>query len=160
MFTQASKPPDTQSRETSVGAGRSSDEPSVISTDLKVVGNLHCAGDIQIKGTVEGDIKSRTVTVGEGAHVQGSVYGDSVHVSGSVKGQIEAPTVTIAKSAKILGDIIHESLSVEAGAFIEGQCHRLDSKKAEERPSVSELKASVATQPGDPGKRAAGGSTS
>jgi cytoskeletal protein CcmA (bactofilin family) len=160
MFTQGSKSPDMQSQETSAGASRSSDEPSIISTDLKVVGNLHCAGDIQIKGTVEGDIRSRTVTVGEGAHVQGSVHGDSVHVSGSVKGQIEAPTVTIAKTAKILGDITHQSLSVEAGAFLEGQCHRLDSKKAGEQPGVSEIKASAASQPDDPGKRTAGGSAS
>ncbi len=161
MFTQGSKPSDTEAQQaTSPGAGRSTGEPSVISADLKIVGDLHCAGDIQIKGTVEGDIKSRTVNIGEGAHVEGAVRGDSVHVSGSVKGQIEAPTVTVAKSAKILGDIVHESLAVEAGAFLEGQCRRLDTKKSAEQASVSALKTGTPGAAADTGKRAAGGTVS
>ena len=158
MFTQGSKSADTSAETAPSGAGRNSGEPSVISADLKVVGDLHCAGDIQIKGTVEGDVKSRSVTVGEGAHVQGSIYGDSVHVSGSVKGYIEAPTVTVAKTAKILGDIVHESLAVEAGAFLEGQCRRLDTKKADEKSGVSALKTAAPGEAGAAVKRAAGGS--
>ena len=158
MFTQGSKPPDTEAQTEPTDAGPRDGEPSVISADLKVVGDLHCAGDIQIKGTVEGDIKSRSVTVGEGAHVQGSIYGDSVHVSGSVKGYIEAPAVTVAKSAKILGDIVHDSLAVEAGAFLEGQCRRLDAKKADEKPGVSALKTDALGEAGAAVKRAAGGS--
>lgn len=156
MFTQGSKPLDTEAQTEPAGASRPGGEASVISTDLKVVGDLHCAGDIQIKGTVEGDIKSRSVTIGEGAHVQGSIYGDSVHVSGSVKGYIEAPTVTVARSAKIVGDIVHKSLSVEAGAFLEGQCRRLDAKKAGEKPGVSALKTGAPGEPGAAVKRAAG----
>ncbi len=158
MFTQGSKPQGTEAQTEPAGAGRRGGEPSVISTDLKVVGDLHCAGDIQIKGTVEGDVKSRSVTVGEGAHVQGSIYGDSVHVSGSVKGYIEAPTVTVAKTAKILGDIVHESLAVEAGAFLEGQCRRLDTKKADEKPGVSALNTGAPGEADAAVKRAAGGS--
>ena len=158
MFTQGSKPPDTEAQTEPTDAGPRGGEPSVISADLKVVGDLHCAGDIQIKGTVEGDVKSRSVTVGEGAHVQGSIYGDSVHVSGSVKGYIEAPAVTVAKSAKILGDIVHDSLAVEAGAFLEGQCRRLDTKKADEKSGLSALKTGAPGEAGVAVKRAAGGS--
>ncbi len=158
MFTQGSKPPGTEAQTEPAGAGPRGGEPSVISADLKVVGDLHCVGDIQIKGTVEGDVKSRSVTVGEGAHVQGSIYGESVHVSGSVKGYIEAPEVTVAKTAKILGDIVHESLAVEAGAFLEGQCRRLDAKKADEKPGVSAHKTDALGEAGAAVKRAAGGS--
>ncbi len=38
------------------GPAPTSDVPSIISADMKVVGNLHSSGDIQIDGTVEGDI--------------------------------------------------------------------------------------------------------
>ncbi len=160
MFTQGSKSPETEEQAPPAGSSRSSGEPSVISADLKVVGNLHCAGDIQIKGTVEGDVRSRTVTVGEGAHVEGSLYGDSVKILGSVKGHIEATMVTVAKSAKILGDIVHENLSVEAGAFLEGQCRHLDSKKASEPPGISTLKTSAPNEPSAEGKRVIAGSGS
>lgn len=157
MFTQGSKSADESGQIAPSGSGGNGGEPSVISTDLKIIGDLHCAGDVQIKGTVEGDIRSRTVTVGEGAQVTGAVYGQAVHVSGSVTGQIEAPTVTVARSAKIQGDVIHDSLAVEAGAHLEGQCRRLDSKTAAEGTTTS-LKPSATEQAADLGKRAAGGS--
>ncbi len=48
MFTQGSKPPDTEAQTEPAGAGRRGGEPSVISADLKLVGDLHCAVDIQI----------------------------------------------------------------------------------------------------------------
>lgn len=124
-------------------ASRGSGMPSIISADLRVVGDLHCAGDIQIEGTVEGDIKSQTVTVGEGAQVSGSIYGQTVRVSGNVKGQIEAKSVTLAKTAEVTGDLVHETLSIEAGAHLEGMCRRLqaDSKKPAGETKISDLKA-------------------
>ena len=46
--------------------------PSIISSDLKIKGDLICNGDIQIDGTIEGDVVSRSITVGEGADVPGA----------------------------------------------------------------------------------------
>ncbi len=157
MFTQGSKSADESGQTAPSGSSGNGGEPSVISADLKIIGDLHCAGDVQIKGTVEGDIRSRTVTVGEGAQVTGAVYGQAVHVSGSVTGQIEAPTVTVARSAKIQGDVIHDSLAVEAGAHLEGQCRRLDSKAVAEANTAAR-KLGTTEQAAEPGKRAAGGS--
>ncbi len=158
MFTQGSKSADTSAQTAPSDTGRNSGEPSVISADLKIVGDLHCAGDVQIKGTVEGDIRSRTVTVGEGAQVTGAIYGQAVHVSGSVTGQIEAPTVTVARSGRIEGDVVHESLAVEAGAHLVGTCRRLDTKAAAGPTNAPALKLGTAGQAAEPSKRAAGGS--
>jgi len=101
--------------------------PSIISADLKIVGDLKSNGDIQIDGTVEGDIDSRLLTVGERATVKGSVVAETVRVSGNVVGQIKASAVVLAKTAKVTGDITHESLTMEAGAFFEGGVRRLES---------------------------------
>lgn len=142
MFSQSGKGHDAPMepvRETR-GIPRSSGETSVISDDLKVIGDLVSSGDIQIKGVVEGDIKSRSVTVGEGAQVKGAISADTVHISGAITGQVEAPTVTIAKTAKIDGDIIHLTLSIEAGAHMEGNCRRLETKKSVDTASVAPLK--------------------
>ncbi len=115
--------------------------PSVISADLRVVGDLHCAGDIQVEGKVEGDIKSKSVTVGEGALVKGGIHADAVRVSGAVKGQIEATSITLAKTAKVKGDLLHKTLSIEAGAQLEGNCRRLEEdKKAAGEAKVTDLK--------------------
>ena len=120
---------------------KSSGMPSIISADLKVVGNLQCAGDIQIEGTVEGNIHSQSVTVGEGALVSGSIHGETVRVSGAVQGEIEADSVILAKSAKVTGDVIHKVLSIEAGAFLEGNCRRMASeRKTAPEAKVTDLK--------------------
>lgn len=125
-------------------------EPSIISADLRVVGDLHCSGELQVKGNVEGDIKSHSVNIGEGAQVQGSVMADSVHISGAIKGQIEAQAVTVARSARVQGDILHETLAVEAGAYLDGTCRRLESKPgaaaapAKAAPPKPEIKKTAA----------------
>ncbi len=110
------------SRASSTGPG----VPSIISADLKIVGDLHSNGDLQIDGAVEGDITSRSVTVGEGAVVRGSLVAENVRVYGAVFGQIKANSVTLAKTAKVEGNIVHQALSMEAGAALSGSLSRLD----------------------------------
>ena len=144
MFNKDNETQGTPSAEPTAPAlepAKSPGMPSIISADLRVVGDLHCAGDIQVEGKVEGDIKSKSVTVGEGAQVKGGIHAEAVRVSGAVKGQIEATSVTLAKTAKVKGDVVHKTLSIEAGAQLEGNCRRLEEdKKAAGEAKVTDLK--------------------
>lgn len=99
--------------------------PSIISEDLVITGNLSSEGEIQIDGTVKGDIQSKDLLVGETAHIQGQVVAEAIRVHGKVDGQIKALNVSLAKSAHVVGDILHDNLSIETGAFLEGHCKRL-----------------------------------
>ncbi len=116
----ASTPPGGQS------AVNAPSMPSVISPEIRVVGDLHCTGDIRIEGTVEGQITGQTVTVVEGAQVSGPIHADTVRVSGSVNGPIEGNAVILASTASVNGDVVHRTLSVEVGAQFEGHCSRLE----------------------------------
>jgi cytoskeletal protein CcmA (bactofilin family) len=134
MFSKDSKPaaaptPSPAPEPAKQQPGRSA-APSIIGPDLKIKGDLISNGDLQIDGSVEGDIVSRTVTIGEGADVRGAVSGESVRVCGSVTGQVKGTTVTLAKTAKVNGDVLHQTLSIEPGAFFEGQCRRIDSTQS------------------------------
>jgi len=100
--------------------------PSIISADLKIQGNLTSAGDLQIDGIVEGDIQSRSLTVGEGAMVNGNIQAETVRVCGQVTGQIKAATVNLERTAKVMGDIVHQVLSLEPGAYLEGHVRHGD----------------------------------
>ncbi len=111
--------------------------PSIISADLRVIGNLESDGDLQVDGQVEGDIRTRSVIVGEGAHVKGAILADSVRVCGAVTGQIKAASVTLAGTAMVKGDVIQQSFSVEAGASLEGRVSRHDSAKDDSRPEAT-----------------------
>jgi len=110
---------------------------SIISNALRVTGNLDCAGDIEIKGSIDGDVKARNVRIDESGKVKGKVTAESAYVDGTVRGQIVARTVALAGSANVRGDIVHETLSIEAGAFLDGNCRRLTEKDSiQPRPKV------------------------
>ena len=64
---------------------------SILSADLLIKGNLKTTGDIQIMGTVEGDIRAHLLTIGEGATVKGEVIADDVVVNGNVIGRRTGP---------------------------------------------------------------------
>lgn len=129
MFSKAKQPSGTATPMPDTSSNRAmtrSASPSIISADLRIVGDMISTGDIQVDGTVEGDIQSRSVTIGESAQVHGSIAGDTVRICGSVNGQIKGQTVTLDKTARVQGDILHASLAIEPGAYLEGMCKRID----------------------------------
>ena len=99
--------------------------PSIISPDLEIVGDLKSDGEIQIDGTVKGDIKAHMLTVGEQGKVDGSTVAETVRIFGTVNGRVQAKTVRLDKSAKVTANIKYESLAIEAGAYFEGQVQPL-----------------------------------
>ena len=114
--------------------------PTLISKDLRIVGDLRSDGEIQVDGAIEGDIRSKTLLVGETAHLKGEITADSVVIHGTVNGQIKARSVKLARTAHMVGDILHEDLAIETGAFLEGHCKRIQEKPASTKP-VSAAKA-------------------
>ncbi|MBT6407069.1 MAG: polymer-forming cytoskeletal protein [Rhodospirillaceae bacterium] len=111
------------------GTPRKPAVPSIISADLRIVGDLNSAGEIHIDGCVDGDIKSKILMVGESAVIKGEIIAETISVHGTINGQINAQTVNLAKTAHVAGDILHKNLSIETGAFLEGHCKRMDDKK-------------------------------
>lgn len=131
----------TKSSDGRTAGNQSSAAPSIISADMKVVGDLQSAGDIQVEGSVEGDIKSRTVTIGEKAHISGSVNADTANILGGISGKIFASAVRIAKTANVQGDINYRTLSIEEGAVINGQISRRDENAKSEAAPKSQSSA-------------------
>lgn len=98
--------------------------PSLLSSDLTIKGNLITSGDVQVEGTVEGDIHAHLLTVGEGATVKGEVVADDVVVHGRVVGRLRGLKVRLTASAKVEGDIVHKTIAIESGAHFEGSVQR------------------------------------
>jgi cytoskeletal protein CcmA (bactofilin family) len=130
MFSKGSKPegepvPEPPRMKTSA-------MPSIVSAGLQVTGNMTSDGDIQIEGTITGDVKSRTITVGTDGLVQGQLIAETVQVSGAVEGKIRAKSVVLVAGARVLGDIVHDILTVEPGAHVEGALKRYSKPEAVE----------------------------
>lgn len=122
--------------------------PSIISADLTITGNLHSEGDIQIDGHVTGDVLSRSLTIGQGAKVKGTVRADEVKIAGTLEGEVHAANVSITSSAKVMGDVLHKSLAIDAGAHIDGLCRRIEEPKAAASQASSQASAQAPSQSG------------
>lgn len=125
--------------------------PSIISTDLRIIGDLISEGEIQIDGVVEGDVRALTIMIGEPAEVTGEIVAETVAIYGTVTGQIKARSVSLAKTAHMLGDIHHQDLSIEKGAFLEGHCRRVSEEELAGPNHALELPApqSINPEPAD-----------
>ncbi len=78
--------------------------PSIISPDLKIVGDLKCTSDIQIDGTIEGSVTGGLIIIGEQAKVEGTIVAETVRIFGTVNGRVRAKTVHLDKTGKVIGD--------------------------------------------------------
>ena len=110
--------------------------PSLVSTDLEITGDLKTPGEVQLDGTIEGNVACGKLMVGENACIPGLVEADEVVIRGKIIGQIKAHSVELAKTAHVVGDIWHDTLAVDAGAFLEGHCKPNEAQPTI-RPAVS-----------------------
>ena len=121
--------------------------PSLLSSDLNIKGNVTSSGDIQIEGTIEGDVRAHLLTVGESATIRGEVIADDVVVNGRVIGRVRGLKVRLTSSARVEGDIVHKTIAIESGTHFEGSVQREEDplgEAGEKRSSRS--KAAPATE--------------
>ena len=126
--------------------------PSLLSNDLTIKGNVTTNGDIQIEGTIEGDVRAHLVTVGESATIKGEIAADDVVVIGRVIGRLRGLKVRLTATAKVEGDIIHKTIAIESGAHFEGTVQRQEDPLGDSstRPAATSVPArSTRTDPRD-----------
>ena len=104
-------------------------QPSIISDDIEIVGNLNCTGEIHLEGKLKGNVDAAKLTIGKSGHVLGDIYVDSLRVSGSVEGKVTATKVEISGTAYVKGNIYHETISIESGAELNGNFQRSDQQE-------------------------------
>ena len=112
------------------------DTPSIIGADLTINGNLVTKGEIQLDGTLNGDVDSDSLTLGESANVEGTLSARELRISGAVKGELTGESIVLTKSARVTGDLIHDTLEVEMGASVEGNLRRRGSQPKSDPASL------------------------
>ena len=151
------------STETGGTAPKTKPGASVLSSDLTITGNLRTTGDIQVEGTVEGDIRAHLLTVGETATIRGEIVADDIVVNGRVIGRVRGLKVRLTSTARVEGDIIHKTIAIESGAHFEGSVQRQEDPLATGRAPASGATATFTSsaapsQAAAPAPKAASGS--
>lgn len=124
MFSRKKKPEEKSKKNCGI--------PSIISSDMHVLGNIVSEGTVDVDGNVEGNVKCRAATIGKNGHVKGDVIAENVHVYGKVQGLIKACHVHFFKGCHVEGVIMHEAIIIEDGAFVDGRFKRTENIQLDE----------------------------
>ncbi len=90
----------------------------------RMSGDLSFEDTFRIDGHFKGKIDAAgDLIVGDGGEVDAEIKARRVYVSGTVRGSIQAKErLEITAVGKVYADLSTPSLSIEDGAFFEGQC--------------------------------------
>jgi len=120
-------------------SGGTGQVPSIISTGVRIAGDLTSDGEVHIDGLVEGDVHANSVTVSPCGRVSGAITGDTVRIEGQVDGKITGQSVSLAATARVKGDIAHDTLALEQGAHFEGHCQPVAEAKVKSEPAIAAI---------------------
>lgn len=100
--------------------------PSILSAGFRVEGDVVCAGEVFISGTLSGDLTASKVTIGDGGSVNGSIEAETAIVNGTLSGRLVAVEVVLGRTAHVTADIVYCSMRIEPGAVFEGYSRRVE----------------------------------
>ena len=111
------------------------DVETVVGPSVNVEGDFASEGNILVKGTVSGSVKtSRLLTVEPGAKILANVRAAEAMIAGSIKGNVRVgDRLELTETAQIYGDITCKVLVVAAGAMIHGKVTMKGAKVEDDR---------------------------
>jgi cytoskeletal protein CcmA (bactofilin family) len=93
---------------------------STIGRGVTIVGQILGEGTVHVLGQIEGELRALSVSINEGAKVEGEIIAEELTIGGVVKGSIRANRVKLSSTAVVEGDIFHRSLLIEESARFAG----------------------------------------
>lgn len=127
-----------------------SNNHTLISRGTKVVGDLHFTGDLQIEGTVVGNIVADSgndakLVVAEKGTVEGEIRCPMVIINGTVNGNVYSTKhVELAAKAAVEGNVHYHLIEMVKGAQVNGSLVYSGAdgaRKGREAPEQPEVKA-------------------
>jgi cytoskeletal protein CcmA (bactofilin family) len=97
---------------------------SVLASDLHIKGEVSSTGTVEISGEIQGNVTSKTVVIGAGGRVEGSIAADNVDLQGTFDGTIAAQGLTLRSSCDVKAEICYATLAIETGAIVDGTFKR------------------------------------
>lgn len=120
-------------------ASPASETVTTLGRGLLITGNVVSAGAINVFGRVVGDIHAMSLTIAEGARVDGKVTVQEAVIRGAFKGMLYGDSVKLQGTAIVEGEVHNNSLSIEENAVFEGVARRLD--RPVKAPGLEEIAA-------------------
>lgn len=123
MFSKTADPVTAPPRP---GSGNvSSNNRSILSSDLKITGEISSTGTIEVLGEIDGTVSAIGLIIGAEGRVTGQVNAETVEVKGRLDGRVDSLSFTLRAAAHVAADVTYATLVIESGAQIEGRFSRV-----------------------------------
>lgn len=94
---------------------------SVISSDVKIEGNITGKGSIRIEGNVRGNLEFDDVFIVAGGSVTGDINAKSFTNEGSLKGRVNADNTELKVGSSSRINLKTQTLMIESSAIVAGE---------------------------------------
>ena len=103
---------------------------TIVSTGMRIEGELKSSGNIRIDGLVSGKVAtSQDLMVGPTAQIDADVIAQNALIAGVVKGNVTIKnSLSIMETGKIIGNISCAQISIREGGFFTGNCRMNEPK--------------------------------
>jgi cytoskeletal protein CcmA (bactofilin family) len=101
-----------------------SNKPSVISEGFSLIGDISAPGALHVEGMIKGTVTTEAVNIGITGAVEGKIQCTSLQIKGAFVGEAHCQELVIASKARVRGSITYETLSIQRGAYVEGDLAR------------------------------------
>lgn len=103
---------------------------TIVSTNMRIEGELKSGGNIKIDGIISGKVQtSADLLIGSNAQIDADLIATNAIIAGTVKGNVTIKNaLTILETGKIIGNISCTSLGIREGAYFTGNCRMQETK--------------------------------
>jgi cytoskeletal protein CcmA (bactofilin family) len=143
--TKATEPRPVEVRAPEVRAPEVAPRASVLGPTLRFRGELSAQEDLVVQGSVEGSIThTQSLTIGTDGSMTGNIRARVIIIDGKVDGDLYATeSVNIRATAKVKGNVFAPRVSIQDGAFFQGQVEMQPSGAAVQEHSARTRQAAL-----------------
>ena len=105
----------------------------MIGEGVTITGTIKADNEVNIQGTIDGDIDCNSVTINESGNVKGKVKTEIMTVEGKVEGEVNINSILHIKSkGNVSGKIFYGEIEIDEGGKLSGEINHRDKDNKQE----------------------------
>ncbi len=105
--------------------------PTIIGAGCHLDGNIKTDHNVQIHGSVKGNIVADTIVIGRGAIINGNIRANTLFLHGNLQGDAIVNIANVFSNAQMIGTLTYKTLNITGNTGLECKLAKKKDKKDE-----------------------------